>query len=304
MRKERHFLASLAAALVIPPAGSPARAQEIAPRSVSIVQEDHDVENLWQTIEQRFDVTLGVGTIPWDSRRLIMLRNILAILPDHLFKPTAVGRRTQFELRPYFYNQQARCACANPNSTIDRILLNEDSGFNPDFPQRSTEILVHELVHKVTPMDFDDSPWYEAVEQILGGSFAQKRHEVYEKVLQVRPTIREELDQRNTTETEVDELGWFLRMFCYGIGRERHFDRDNSRFDTPYEFIAVLGQHFFLGRNYFLRMYGAIFDEETTRTLYNFTRDEVFKGVEYERLFIPMPNEQLVSLIVPRPTSR
>jgi len=48
------------------------------------------------------------------------------------------------------------------------------------------------------------------------------------------------------------------------------------------EFVSVASEFYVDGQENFLKVYGVFIGEEKARTLYNYTRDNIFKGKEYK----------------------
>ncbi|EKD65691.1 MAG: hypothetical protein ACD_50C00014G0001 [uncultured bacterium] len=50
----------------------------------------------------------------------------------------------------------------------------------------------------------------------------------------------------------------------------------------PTEFIAVVAESYYLGKDYFYRMYEPFLPKETIDKLYEFTQNEIFGGRDYQ----------------------
>ncbi len=234
----------------------------------------------------------GIPT-EWDIERLKMLESYMELLPKHFYAPDIYGSVLRIILGRY--------------STIGEV--SSVAGYTPDYPY-SIELdykrfksedpklslidLTHELTHIHTPIIsrhiekyegpggikgerlVEKSPWVDTVERIIGRSYEDfypiSTERLKEKGYMFasgtnKGWVKNPLSFKTTTQEEDD----FANTFGYGLGHGR-----------VKEFIAVLAQTYIQGRDYFLRMYGGYLGDTMTIDLYEFTKNEVFRGQEYD----------------------
>lgn len=131
----------------------------------------------------------------------------------------------------------------------NRIELNH-SMLNPDNEVEALKALTHELVHRVEHITSKESTsgWFERIEQILGDNYMEILAQgKYAQTLYGDNTITE-------------KLIWTLNRS---------------------EFLASLSESYVQGKDHFFKLYKKFFREDAVSTLYDFVRDEIFRGREY-----------------------
>lgn len=209
----------------------------------------------------------SIPTYEWDIDRLNLLNWFLQTLPPH-------------------FHQGA------PNGDKLTIVLAERSGLNGDWiPEREARLDIgydaldsenrrrslltyaHESIHWITPLKltfmkngkvFKESPWFDKIYQILGGSYAEPPTKLSAQLLDEAGYANIKIPK------ETDDQSFFLARFNYGIN-----------WDYPNELLGIMGEHYLLGEDYFSRMYGKYLDADQTYALYDFMKKNVFLGQEY-----------------------
>jgi len=204
----------------------------------------------------------------WDADRLNLLLRLSSLLPPHFRDPHPSGKKLDLIL-----SNTNHCNDTDPGVPPHQINL-DYLRFQPQSIRRALEGLTYELTHTVLPKtvtylenEFNpnlpptlkiESPWFPIVEEIMGGNFPQKAEEMWYKVSERRSTS--------------------------SGGRRRFYEElltGLKRTEDPYELISVFSQHHLSGRDFMYAMYGEFFTPDQLARLYRFTRDDIFRGVEY-----------------------
>lgn len=224
--------------------------------------------------------------LEWDVMRLQILDKSLSILPSHFYKPDYRGNRLIFLL-----GKQTTVGMFSSIPKIPHLVELDYKRFRLGNEKRSTMDVAHELVHIITPVDWvreqyqnaNDgsqalrlvqlSPWYDQVESILGKKYLDFAPPMWEEVKRRQNYIWKNnegwvRDPKIPVEQspEQQERDKFAIHFGYTL---RHQDYD--------EFIAVLGETFILGRDYFVKMFADYLGKETAEKLFQFTKKTIFR---------------------------
>jgi len=233
----------------------------------------------------------------WDIDRLKMLEEFLPLLPKHFCKSSDNGEKLWVVLSW----RGSCCGQFEEEGYQHQVSLGYDI-FKPEDPSTSFEQLTHELTHSIQPktsipadrvnelLEFDPqisewSPWYDEIEEILGGKFYKIRKGILDEIRlkdeqysQKAKTQKSPIPAGLLSEEDQEKYLFCLRL-VYGLG----YGEFKLQI-TPIEFIAILAEKYVHGLDYFSRMYGELFDQEKVEALYSFTKDEVFHGREYKYL--------------------
>ena len=230
----------------------------------------------------------GVAQSPdeWDMERLKILDGILEILPPHFYQIGTSGRKMRVTL--------GIASTEGLFSTIGDGYQNQIEldykRFDPIDPRLCLIDTTHEFTHLLVPENMEiveyktsdginakkvifKSPWYDAVEQILGESFATLAPKMRQRILDFGYIfVPNKGIARNpnlpNSQTEEEKEDAFADEFDYGF-----------RKDYPGEFIPVLAQTYIQGEEYFFTMYGRYLDQSQVEQLYEFTKKNIFRQV-------------------------
>lgn len=216
----------------------------------------------------------------WDLERLALIKEGLSHLPPHMYASNAEGKKLRLVLS---YRNVSDAAYVKEG---DQLKLKKDTKshqveldhreFKIGSPKEPFEILAHELTHIVTPMtsvvdsyvldgktysyEKFESPWFDTMYEILDRSFFKGQ-----------PTpINNRLEQLKKTDVDSERRNFYQNL-DYAL---------TNNYD-PNEFIGVMGQGYTHGYAYFSSMYGIFFPPETVTKMYNFTRDQIYRGAEF-----------------------
>jgi hypothetical protein len=284
------------------------------------------VENHRLSIEQRFGIklqTLGeyaqeinFGPIispefskEWTTTSLGYAETILNILPPHFYEPDEDGR----PLRITLFSLRAGAAglmCFTENCNMEELIeyVSQDYVRRDRHPETMVTIgindyemaltvFAHELTHRITPIEFRDysdkkdvgdhllrripvSPWFDKIDSIFGQPYSQVAEELHETAQNSEEQFRLEhggepdFKTENLSLSEMNDYNFYY-YFQYGVSQK-----------LPLEFLAVLGQNYVRGREFFVRNYGKFLSAEITESLYTFTKEDIYKGYEYENMFL------------------
>jgi len=219
--------------------------------------------------------------VVWNLDRLGLLEKSLSALPEHFYEPSKTGDKLSISLD---LGDRANCSCWYEEVLPYRINIGIK---HFESVEELLSTLTHEFVHLVMPIEIPmagsrrdtskigelDSPWYRRIDQILGKKFEIVRPELASmakrKVDPDRMTIAMYGGMRRN----------FYEKFLYGV--EGHTMAAYG-YRLPNEFIPVLGETYLEGTDRFYLMYGEFFPQDTVEQLYNFVKENIFKGMEFE----------------------
>ncbi len=229
-------------------------------------------------------------TVPqeWDERRLQLLKEGLLVLPKHFYQDENANDRMGFILS--FSNAAGRVI--DQPALMARHIEVAHEEFNDPSIKEPVDILAHELIHLQVPLTLEPSgiivndfitgkpfevftkrsPWFEEVEDILGGPFSQIYAKPLAKIQALQRTIP------SMPNLEYRDRAYFYNSLAYGF--EAAVD--------PFELISVMGVHFLHGRTYFQTRYSEVLSETMAEKLYDFIKNRVYRNQqEYERFPLP-----------------
>ncbi|HBQ50378.1 TPA: hypothetical protein DD690_00155 [Candidatus Daviesbacteria bacterium] len=306
---DRRKLLKLAAAGITAAAvplllNKPASSTVSPPEKSKEYQEDPEVMTLRKRLEDKFNVKIMLTTdfYPkktasphWDKSNLAFLEKALDLLPSHFLQPDKNGVSLGIILGDV--DNSGECACGAtynlyPHSvTLGIGKADPETGFT-----KSMLAVAHEFTHLKT-LGFDETRRTVTVpewilldfKQIVGAEFPEARNELSKKLVdKLRPLLNEEarkqmgfyltmnrsLAKDGLSEEELEKLD-FLTRFHYGVSYLRQAD-------IPAEFLAIMGEAYVLhGKDYFKKYYGEFFEPEIVERLYDFVKDDIFRGREY-----------------------
>lgn len=245
-------------------------------REQTIREHDVSILTLHQLAEQErrrlFIRASELQELPrfWDSNRLALLDYFLTeIIPDHFFGFDPLRGRMHLILSTKFRSDSF-------DDHPKRYIQLDYQQFHPAYAQEALEGLVHELTHDITPIRIVvipnpqvplftsrriESPWFERIEDALGGRYQAVRQQVYYHILEERRKF---------------PLGTENHRFYTQLAAALSYEND------PAEVIGYLSGHYLHGWNYFSQMYEEIFPQEAVNKLYQFGKD-IFRGREYQQ---------------------
>jgi len=209
----------------------------------------------------------------WNEQNLNLLEHTLENLPEKFYQPDENGEKVHIILGPLTH-----CGSSIKNFMpfYPREIMLSSLYFRPEIPLSATWVLAHEFGHLVTTDSCrqTDSPYLDKIEEILGGNFDQIKQdlsgEIQTQAEQSDLSIEESgfVLPIDSIKTPVQEAIVRLTRLKYGLSNQE-------------EFIAVIAESYFLGKNYFQRMYAPFFPQDVVDNLYEFARYNIFDGTEY-----------------------
>lgn len=238
---------------------------------------------------------------PWTKQELELLSETLADLPPHFYAPDKNGNPLMVILQPRS-ERGGNCTCGRKDHSYpNSITIGLAHARNNSLPFKidKVQIIIHELTHMITPMLGDrisySSAWDDYMDQILGVRFPDAQKELLKKAVdKLSPLTQdgsigsisigsilgsESIIKRNLPKEEEMKASVYDRI-TYGVGSSLA-----ARNGKPFEFIADLATHYrILGKDNFTKIYSEFFNPEVVEGLYNFVRDDIFRGKEYAPL--------------------
>lgn len=273
------------------------------------------------TIDKAKRLEYKFGTIisgDWDQERLDLLDQLLSYLPRHFYGQDGWWvwpRKAEFKIDrnmkpkdPYF---QAACLCGFlGKEKVDTVLMSPDV-FPPEHVRTAFYTLVHELTHRIVPLNLDPeligtpkgrmrfnrlsqedmlkaSIWFRVLDDITktgldGENTLSVKHQqpldqvAINTLLKMAEKYNVELDHisssHNPTAPEMLSGDDRLNFELYKNFRIglRHIE----------ELVADLGAMYAFGRDFFYEMYGQFFSENQVNRLYKFAKFKIFENKEY-----------------------
>lgn len=218
-------------------------------------------------LEIDFGVSLSVDSLnpsPWNETELANVKRILQHLPKNFYGADAEGRTVNVQAT----RTHNSCCYQRGNETVVSVtkanLLN---------PHTTAIALAHELTHRITEVPIInangnityENPIIPKVETLLEMSIVDL------KIKSEQDIVSKEAQYKNDMQRKA-----FLEMYKYSLSNGG-------------EFLAVLSENYVQGKDFFHEMYGLVLPEGKVRQLYEFTKEEFFKGQEYEIPLYKMP---------------
>lgn len=260
------------------------------------------IAQLKERVEKRFNIKLLVEidvlpgptyrtpTMPyWNRENLAFLEKALELLPDHFYQPDQEGQPAGIILGEKDGDGLCNCGGSTYPNSVNLGIAKADPEI--DF-NKYMLVVVHEFTHLVASYSdrqkglLTKPNYVQKVEQILGTEFSTESERLRTALVsKLRPLLNDEFQKnlglyRNVvnsmareglSEQEKDRFH-FLARFHFGLLNMKDME----------EFLAVMGEVYLLwGKENFKKYYGEFFAPEVTENLYNFMKQEIFRGREY-----------------------
>ncbi len=214
----------------------------------------------------------------WNNNRVRILDEILPIFPKHFYERDERGNKLMIEMVESDNDFAGQCDCfIQERSEIVRI------HFGSFFGDEAKRILAHELVHRITPFDGDflRSPWFDNVDQVLGSTYKDERDRVDVKANHLLQQVK------NSRRIGIEDYVANIRNIQYGFGLNP--SSEPIAYSTPIELWPTVSEYYIQGKYEFMRQMGMLIDRDDVARMYDFTKDEIFKGKEYESIEFRVP---------------
>lgn len=209
----------------------------------------------------------------WNEQNLNLLERTLKSLPEKFYQPDKNGEKVHIIL-----GSSTHCG-SNIKDFIPfhpRQIILSSLYFRPEIPLSAAWVLAHEFGHLATTDSCKqtDSPYFDKIEEMLGANFEHVKQDLSSKI-QIQAG-QSGLDIEggglvppvDSIKTPGQEEAIRLKRLEYGITNQE-------------EFIAVIAESYFLGKDYFQRMYAPFFPKDVVDNLYKFAMDDIFDGTQY-----------------------
>lgn len=218
-------------------------------------------------LEDKYDIEIESGG--WDTSRLDFTDKALEVLPVYFHEKGTSGKRYGLSLKSFI----SRCCMST--STAEVVRLNPVD-YNPYYDRvAALGDITHETVHRITPGLIDQgwpTTWQPVIEDMVGQPFVQF-------AIDTDARINAQIQSADPNQKD------FLWRARYGVvnirsgGRGGHiWVRTNAN-----EFIAVMGETYVKGAQYFRDNYAMIVGQDLAVGLFGFCRDKIFRGKVYEK---------------------
>jgi hypothetical protein len=261
------------------------------------------------SIRNGYDPTFMVSfSKDWTPDKLGFVETLLSNTPPHFYEPAEDGKPLDLVL---FSEKAGRAGitCFNENCEDEGFIalsaqddIHRDrhptvlTTINLNDYEMALTVLTHELVHRRTPISFRDfsakkdpynlygrvyvSPWFDKVDSILGQPFSEMADNLHqsagdaEEHFKLTHSIESDSNPQELSLEQLNEYNFYY-YFKYGVSLK-----------IPIEFLAVMGQNYIRGREFFVRNYSKFFSEEIAESLFEFTGADIFRGFEYQDMFL------------------
>lgn len=220
--------------------------------------------------------------IPWDLLRIQLLRHCLSCYPEH-FCQQYEGERVHFFLQggesEVWYRQ-------GYEDLHPRVIGLGASEFDSSSPKSSFVHLTNNLVELTMPRSVSYGtvvprpplwpvrfPWFHRVEYIVEGSFPEATAQQAIMAEQRLKRIQFKYEGGNISQASEEEKdkAEFYKQFLWS----------GTWFNNPRFFLMFLGEQYVQGQQRFRERFEELFGAEKTGNVYDFCKDEIFRGKEY-----------------------
>lgn len=195
--------------------------------------------------------------LQWDFPRITLIGSLLPHLPGHFYKPEFLDR-VYYLLDDLEITAGTRSSRAIYEKKLEYSEVRLDfRWFEREHVEDALETLAHEGVHRaMRSLIGKPDP---NIDRIIGGEFATRRLSLLSSIREREKDLSQDFRYR------------FVGPLSTGLGRSK----------TPEEFIAQLGQSFYIyGRNTFSQL-SLLLPNTMVDSLYAYMKNEVFRGKEY-----------------------
>lgn len=251
-----------------------------------------------KTVKEVTDESKEYSSVHWNSRTLDFMEKSLSQLPPHLYQSDAKGRPTTIILDESG-GTLCRCGKSTYPHAIEIGIGSKSIDVQRDF-SKYFGFLAHEFTHLLT-LDYDPNTDrfslrknYDKIDEILGVKFPEVRPKLLEQVgVKLRPLMKFPppvgfkvpiifiAPRDDLTKSQLEAFDFYNEfnqvLVNYTAIKEKRPESEIG----PEEFIGGLGGHYVRGKGYFFKYYSEFFDPGTVERLYNFTRDDIYRGKEY-----------------------
>lgn len=208
----------------------------------------------------------------WNENNLELLGKLLEYIPSDFYKPRS-GEKVNVILGP-----TSHCGHdikgLTPKYAYEVML--SYSLFRPEKPLTAALVTTHEFGHLMTTESCNSSlnlTYIDKLEEILEKDFTKVQEELHAQIDDRADEFGVKVNEEgvlSSVDSLMPENEEALRLTRLNYGTK------NSK-----EFMAVLFESYFMGKDYFRRMYEPFFPRETVDSLYKFARTDIFDGIEY-----------------------
>ena len=207
----------------------------------------------------------------WDGGLVTAVTMCYDVLPAHFRLGNNMGSVLSISISP---------SSVTGVATFDRpknLIELGHSEFTATGLEVDLHIVTHEGAHIMQPVgeNPNTSFWYDEVEQIIGKpfhAFAQEMRPIVNDLVAIHFDGNGSVLDRpiGPSASEEDQIGAFYKRVAYGVS-------DN----IPDEFIPIMAEYFLYGQKYFAEHFSRLLTTEQTSGLYNFVKENLFRGSEY-----------------------
>lgn len=228
----------------------------------------------------------------WDEAQIKLLAKFLYLVPPHFYNKNfeKSNNKLKFVLDKVNDERQlerASCCFLQEGQTYHEPVIKLPGDLFKQFEDKAFSTLVHEMVHFVNPSD----------NYLINGSDQQKAKALEEEQrkfwLEINTTLgMNPSEEMNPYQRRTYELNYFTPMSTKALNKMAQVKYNSEEyymyqtlaygFNNLDEFVAVMGENYIHGREYFGKAYSAVFSEPVIDRLYNMTKDDIYKGKEYQ----------------------
>lgn len=229
--------------------------------------------------------------INWQTLQLKMLDSFLSALPPHFYGQARFMGGDGLPLR-ISLGEISVYDIGKITKYPHRVELDHKT-FSPGDPYKAFTDLTHELAHSAVPLDpdwppyplsdanyrefkFKHSPWYPEILSILGKDpkeFEDVRKKISQKMDDVPAKAFTSSGGENWTRNPLFRKMKSYSQVRYGLG---------GWGGNAEEFLAAMAEQYIQGRTHFIEIYSEFFSADIAKKLYDFSKEKVFIGKEYQ----------------------
>lgn len=199
----------------------------------------------------------------WDHERAAMVETFFPSLPEFFREKDGHGNRLMMTLTNFGDN----CSCAGEYHPTDNLIKLDFDNFQPGDQRQAFELLTHESVHRMQDMG------YSRLDEYIKKIFHRD----------VKKFCTETVAWLDTQKATTPDEQFVFDNLRYGVQDLLGIKERNAPRDKTNELESSLAELYVHGNDFFVNGLTTAFGQKNAQALYEYLRDYIFGGKEYEK---------------------